>query len=316
MPDAVYWPVTWRESFQRIKTAGSFNIPIIGYFPGGSYSLKSTLYALKRIGFRASLPYIFESMVSYRKQINRMLKNNFCRLIAITDYTANDAISSGWSKDKINSIPPGKNSKNEKFVSPILPEKVLKWLSGRPYYLFMGPPAAIRGVYEMLYAFDTAADIRDDFCLICLFRSDAKLETQKIKNIISSLKNSHRIYSEWQSLSKEKLFSFIENCHALIQPFVLIPSEIPLAIIENMAWGKPVIVSNNEGTGVFISPFGIQCSPGNKRQLVDAMIKLIADEQFYNDKKQVVLKHYHQHPTWEEVGKEWLECGIATKNNF
>jgi hypothetical protein len=40
----------------------------------------------------------------------------------------------------------------------------------------MGPPSMIRGVLEMLDAFDRAAEKHPDICLVCLFRPDSRLD--------------------------------------------------------------------------------------------------------------------------------------------
>ena len=101
----------------------------------------------------------------------------------------------------------------------------------------MGPPGRIRGVFELLGAFEKAADKLKDICLICLFRADGLLDTEKIRGILSKMKNRNRIYTIWESLDIRELYSFIKACHAQILPFILIPSEIPLAIIETIPAG-------------------------------------------------------------------------------
>jgi len=312
-PNVIYWPLSWRESLKRTKIAGLLKTPLIGYFPGGSYTKLSSLFALKRLGLHGSLPYLLEAFFPLKFQINHLKKNGFKQLIAITDYTANKIVKAGWAENNVCCIPPGKEENKKKLTPENMPENIKTWLDSRSFYLFMGPPSAIRGVYEMLAAFDKAAETKSDFCLVCLFRSDGILETEKIKKTISGLKHKDRVYSIWGSLTKDKLSSFIQSCHGLIQPFVLVPSEIPLAIIENMEWGKPVIVTNNEGTGKFVSSFGIQIPPGSTNRLSKAMIELIDNKSMYSDKCKTTLELYKKHPAWNEVSQMWLEVGLTLK---
>ena len=68
-PDIIYWPLAWRESIFRIKIIGSLGVPLIGYFPGGCYTIGSSIYALKSLGIRTALPYLLESLAPSRLQI-------------------------------------------------------------------------------------------------------------------------------------------------------------------------------------------------------------------------------------------------------
>jgi hypothetical protein len=70
------------------------------------------------------------------------------------------------------------------------------------------------------------------------------------------------------------LNAFLSHCFAFMKTFAMMPSEIQLAIIKDMAWGKPVIVANSEVTGEFSRPFGLAARAGRIKDLSDAMVKL------------------------------------------
>jgi len=312
--DVVFWPVGWRESIRRIRIIGDFGIPIVGYFPGGCYSFQSVLFAIRHVGFRAILPYLLESVCQQVRPLNFLKKNGFRRLISMTKMTSDRAIASGWSRDQVYTIPPGRNNKIIDRKTQSLPASILTWLKNRPYYLFVGPPSRIRGVYEMLEAFDKAAARIRDLCLICLFRPDDILDSGHIRGRIQSLKYKNRVFAIWESLGKEELNAFVKSCHAIIMPFLLVPSEIPLSIIETMAWGKPVITTTSGGTGKFVSPFGIVTQPGSIDSLAKAFVDLIEDPNLYRDKCKVAVKGYSLHPTWEEISLSWLNAAKSAIN--
>ena len=227
-------------------------------------------------------------------------------MIAITDLTARWIIKAGWPEDRIIVIPPGKEERITDRNAE-LQDSIKNWLAGRPFYLFMGPPGKIRGVYELLRAFEKTADKLRDICLVCLFRADGQLDAEKIRDILSKMKNRNRIYTVWESLDKRVLDSFLKACHAHILPFVLIPSEIPLSIIETMAWGKPVITTKSGGTGEFVLPFGIALPPGDVHALVRAMVDLAVDTSLYKEKCRIAADSYRSHPTLEGVSALWLK---------
>jgi len=313
-PDAIFWPVGWREPIKRIRIIGHFGIPILGYFPGGCYSLQSVLYAIRHVGFRAILPYLFESICQQVRPLNFLKKNGFRCLISMTKMTSERAIASGWSKNQIFTIPPGRNNRSIDMETRSLPASILEWLKKSPFYLFMGPPSKIRGVFEMLEAFDKAAARIQDICLVCLFRPDDVLDSGHIRKRIRSLKYHNRVFANWESLEKEELNAFVKSCHAVIMPFLLVPSEIPLSIIETMAWGKPVITTTSSGTGNFVSPFGIVTRPGSIDLLAKAFVDLIEDPNLYRDKCKVAVKGYSLHPTWEEISLSWLNAAKSAIN--
>jgi len=309
-PDVVFWPVAWREAAWRIGAAGSLRVPVVGYFPGGAYSLPTALNAARQIGVKRALPYVREAAANKKKQVRRLKAGGFERIIAMTGFTAQQVIWAGYEKSLVYAIPPGKDAAGG-FEASDLPEDFNAWLSGRPFYLFMGPPARIRGVFEMLEAFDRAADKHPDVCLVCLFRPDSRLDASRIERKINALKYRHRVYPVWEMLDEKARNGFLSRCFALVQPFVVVPSEIPLAIIENMAWGKPVVVSDAEGTGEFAQPFGLVVRPGNTKALAEAMRRLLADENLYAGKAAQAKALYEKHPDWAAVAEKWVDAAAS-----
>lgn len=307
-PDIIYWPISWREPVRRIRLINKFNVPFIGYFPGSCFSLHSVIYALMRIGLYKTLPYLLES-ISHKPTKSKILKkSNFQRIIAMTEQTARCVLDSGWADKEVFAIPPGRDNDDlSDFSFSDLPIEFNEWLNGRPYYLFTGPPAAIRGIYELIDAYDIAADEYKDICLVCLFRSDEITEKDKVKEKIKRIRHKERIYVIWESIEKNKLESFIRNCHAVVMPFIIVPSEIPLAIIESMKWGKPVISTSEGGTGQFVSSFSSVINVGDIPGLANALLSFVYDEETYLAKCKATLNKYRELPTWEQIAFQWLK---------
>jgi glycosyltransferase involved in cell wall biosynthesis len=311
-PDLIIWPIAWREPRKRMRIIRSFNIPLIGYFPGGIYSLKSALFAFKKIGIKNSSPYLIEAICQMMRTLNFFKENGFNHLIALTELTYKKAISAGWAHDKIDYIPPGKDDDVAKSSNEIYPKNISEKLKTNSYYLFMGPPSKIRGIFELLKAFNKAAEKIPNTFLVCLFRSDPNLKKSHIKAYISKLKHNDRIFTVWESLTKSKLNSIIFNCHALVLPFLLVPSEIPITIIEAISWNKPIITTECGGTAEFIRPFGNVVALGNIADLAKAMIELVNNQSLYNQKCKNAYIQYKSHPSWNEISRKWLSAAQKT----
>jgi glycosyltransferase involved in cell wall biosynthesis len=158
----------------------------------------------------------------------------------------------------------------------------------------------------LLRAFDLVARKRSDICLVCLFRSDPGADVAAVRRRIESECYAKRIICVWESLGKLDLEAFLEACHAVVLPFLLVSSEIPLAVIEAAGHHKPVITTGPGGTADFARPFGLVVPPAHSGALAAAMLQLLEDRQLYADKCDVARRVYAGHPTWQEVAQAWL----------
>ncbi len=306
-PDLIFWPVTWRESKKRTNIVKSLKIPVVGWFPGGVYSFDSVFFVWKKMKLRETLPYFTETLCMILSKIGLLKQPQLDALITMTKTTADTANKTGWCDLKTYIIPPGKDSTSPAIKSCKLNNTFQSWLDERPYFLFMGPPSKIRGIYELISAFEIAADQNRQICLVCLFRSDGVLDQENIKANISNMKHSDRIFCIWNSLPPDELDAYKKECLATVMPFLLVPSEIPLAIIETMAWGKPIITTSPGGTGDFVIPFGAAPKTGDVEELSISMLDFAENEILYQQKCSETIIAYKNHPDWEMMSNKWLE---------
>ncbi len=316
--DTIFWPFTWREPRWRLNIVTGISARVICWLPGGKYTINNVLYALRRLNVKLTLPYLIDALYPKKLVVSYMKRCGISGILAMTQETANVAINSGWPEYQAFTIPPGKDivedggrldSSDMQYFS--------EWLNNRDFYLFAGPPSGIRGVYELLAAFDILAEKDPEVCLVCLFRSDAKLESVEICNIIKGMKNVSRVYSIWDSVTKSQLNSYMKMCHGIILPFVIVPSEIPLAIIESMRFGKPVITTALGGTGKFVDQIGVSVKLGDVAELANIMLKLNQDNKYYKKISARVYDQYNNHITWKTMSNLWIDVAKnINKNNL
>ena len=311
-PDVLFWPVTWREARWRTRIIVKLPLKIVGWFPGGVYTRSDSLYALRKMGLRPTIRYLLEAFYPKSSQILFLKTHGIDALLTMTTMTARVAVEHGWPSEMAFSIPPGRDAAYEQ-VDP-LPESVQAWLGDDSYLLFMGPPSAIRGIDEVLDAFALVSQVSRQTRLICLFRADSILEGDRITRKIAAMACNDRIYTAWESLPRPLLNGFIRACHAVVMPFILVPSEIPLAIIETIAHGKPVLSTLCGGTGEFVANFGAVTPVGDTAALSRSMLKMLTDQDYYFERCQKASEAYAGHPHWDKVTRGWAEVAeIVTR---
>jgi glycosyltransferase involved in cell wall biosynthesis len=303
--DVVIWPVTWHEPAWRIRVVASLPVARAGYFPGGVYDLAACLYAMRRLGLRMTLPYLLDSLIRPQRLIRRLAGAGFTDVIALSELTGRVVADAGWPQDRTHCLLPGKDAPQET-PHAVIPRETAQWLDDDAYLLFMGPPSRIRGIFELLTAFETVARQNPSIRLVCLFRADDPLDSDAIRTIIERSAYRERIHAVWESVSRPELHAFMREALAIVMPFVLVPSEIPLAIIEATAFGKPVITTAPGGTGEFVSQFGFAPTVGDTTALANAMLTLAGDQSLREGKAQRAREIHEQLNDWRGMADRWL----------
>ena len=304
--DAMFWPLAWREPGWRIEILRPLRIAKIGYLPGGVFGLRSCIYALRKLGAMATAPYLVDSIVPKRRLSKLASRAGVTDLITFSELTATVAQAAGWKPDRVHCILPGKDSHANDENGGTRNSNHHE-LDGEPFFLFMGPPSGIRGIYELLEAFEIAASRNSAVRLVCLFRPDDELDSEKIKRVIQKSDYRARIHTEWRSLERATLNSYIRSSTALVLPFVLVPSEIPLAIIEALAWSKPVITTSPGGTGHFVRRFGFAPPVGDTRSMADAMLLLTENANVYAQKERQAQQVFAELRDWSDMANAWID---------
>lgn len=307
----LYWPLDWSGPRIDVLLLENAGLRVIWYVPGAYYRLLPVVKAVPYVSLKAVLPYLVQAMMPKRYFVHQLIKKGVRPLIMMSDFSRAMAIRGGYPEKFVFSIPPGKaplvgsNHKSSIF------EETKEKIGDRPYFLFFGPPQAIRGVVQILKAFKRILSKNAEVCLVCLFRKDKELDAESLRERIENIKFGKQLICMWESVNKADLDLFLRHCYAVVKPFLLVPSEIPLAVIETAGYGKPVIVTGPDGTGCFAEQFGLMVPPANSRALAGAMLQLLKDSNLYSEKCSAASQVYQNHPTWRQVALEWLEVGYS-----
>lgn len=306
--EVLYWPLDWRHPRTDILSLERTGLRIVWYIPGAWYGLAQVLAAVLCMRSKAVVPYVVQALGSRRRYVEKLIADGVRPLIAMSDYTREKLIANGCPSEAVHAIPPGKAPLPATHGSPTLFNKWNHVLRDNPYFLFFGPPQKIRGIQQILSAFQIVARQDPAVRLVCLFRSDPGLDISRCQQEVEQLDCKDRVLCAWESVEPADLDAFVKNCYAVLKPFLLVPSEIPLAVIETAGYGKPVVGTGPDGTGGFVERFGLTVPFGRSKTLAQAMISLLMDQMLYVDKCNSAKQIYAEHPTWDEVAKQWLKA--------
>lgn len=305
-PDVIFLPISRRSALAGAKPFLK-EIPHIAYFPSAWYAFERVLRIAAQLPPKDALVYLTESLCPGSSLVNLLRRNGIRAITTMTDYTAQRLVSCGWPQDKIRAFTPGLNSYCDSCTPSPLFDTWASRFAGRKYFLFLGPPKDIRGFYVLLQAFDRSARFLEDAVLVCLTRHDPESPWSRLRKAIDSLTCKERVILVDDILTEHDVASFIKGSYAVVLPFLLIPSEIPLAVIEALSMGKPVIISESGGTSQFVGTAGITVPPNDAAALSRAMITMYSDQSLYGEmcgKASDISAHL---PTWEEQSKQFLQ---------
>jgi glycosyltransferase involved in cell wall biosynthesis len=286
-------------------------LDLVWYYPGAWHTLLKIIRASKVMSLRTLLPYIYQAIFPKRVWFKRLKAAGDYPVIAMTDYTADQLRAHGYSAERVFAIPPGKSSVVQRGKISEECIKIEQAVGNKRFFLFFGPPNPIRGVYHILEAFACLSRTHPDVRLVCFFRGDTNVDSTLIRERITRMGFGERLIAHWQSVGPADLDQLLKRCYAVLKPFVIVPSEIPLAVIETAEYGKPVIGFEGDGTGEFIGRFGLLAKHGDSRDLAETMRRLLDDSALYEDRCRAALSVYETHPNWDQVAAQWLNVGTT-----
>ena len=169
-------------------------------------------------------------------------------------------------------------------------------------FLYLGSPKAIRGFDVLLEAMKR---LPDNIFLRVLARGLEESELTKLKSHFSKIGLASRITLQGGWLTPADLRFEIQHAAAVVLPFVLVPSEIPVSVMEAIACGTSVIVSDIDGLPEAAGSAAIIVPAGNSMVLAEEMFALTANEQRRHLLHEACFTRRQQYIDWDEVTKRW-----------
>ena len=181
--------------------------------------------------------------------------------------------------------------------------------------LYVGSVKEIRGFFVLLKAFSMISGEQVE--LHVLARGATEHEVDNINSIIDRKcpDISDRIKVEGGWLDIESLRQNIRAADVVALPFILVPSELPVSVIECIACGTPVITTDIDGLPEAVGEAGIIVKPGSVSDLKKALKSLVNNRELLNKLSANCKKEREKMKSWADVADAWSNILIRNAND-
>jgi glycosyltransferase involved in cell wall biosynthesis len=270
-PDVVFWHLGL-TSFLRLGTLKQISAPVIGVFTSPIYRPREILrLGVLRLlrGWRLSAIHVLGLLIP-GILIQRVLRQGLIKqLIVECETTRIRLMERGVPGDLVHPIRPGidpawfdiKTATTERTRV----REEFKFSTDAFVVGFFGPPVLLRGLPVLIKAIAMAREECPQINLLILSRGrngELRSEHRAVGQLMGRLGAEQWSRMVTGFLSQEQLIHTVAACDVIALPFEVVPSDVPLSVLEAMALGVPVITTQvacllelvPEGAGLCVAP--------------------------------------------------------------
>ncbi len=295
-PDILFWSTTPRTIAYRGLLL-SLPYPVVPFITAPLYEWREMFRSI-----RAGVPVretraLWQQRLVPRSLFARFLNHpGFSRIIVQSDANLHRLKDMGVAEDKLIKLPVGR----DRAVTEVAEQ-------GDEFrLLYLGALRRIRGFDAFMRIWPELMTQCQDCRITVLARGDEPGAAQKARQLIDgqSWQDRVNIIEGW--LAPEQVQAHIAACSAVVLPFVLVPSDVPIAVIEALAYAKPVIGGDVDGIPELIENRGVVIDPLNQQSFVNTILAL-RDHDTRQAMSENARAFMHDYPDWQQVGKQVLE---------
>lgn len=305
--EVVAYPTPWREGLKNLSAFKGIGCRKVAYFPGGSYRLENIKALGKCVGWQTAKPYLLDWLTPYHLLMGKLKHVGFDGVVAQSPYTAETCKRGSF--EHVSMIVPGKDDFENLEEDNLVFERLK--IKKQKYLLFSGAPAPIRGASFLLKAIDRLAEKDPDIFCLFLMRRDVGSDYSVFDNTYHAMRHQECVQIIYEKVNRNELKTVMAHARAVMLPFLLVPSEIPITFFEVLSLGTPVVTFRNGGTTDYLKDGVLSSKPGDVNGLCDNLHRIWGNEEVHRLASLRALGIMSQHPTWEDVGRLWLD--VLTK---
>jgi glycosyltransferase involved in cell wall biosynthesis len=173
-------------------------------------------------------------------------------------------------------------------------------------FLYVGSATPVRGFDVLLRAFRLLEGL--DVELRIMARGSTPGEIGKLRSRIGKLAvdMSHRIDIVGGWVERVQYREELRAADVVVLPFVLVPSELPVSVIECIACGTPVITTDIDGLPEAVGRAGVIVRSGSVGALADAMRRVAGAPVTIEQLRERCIEARNSMTDWSTVGREWM----------
>jgi glycosyltransferase involved in cell wall biosynthesis len=231
-------------------------------------------------------------------------------IITLSKATRDYLIEHGIPGEQLKVVPPG--------VSPAWLEQNLalgrrrelrdryEFGTGDFVITYMGSPAPVRGLFTLLDAVESASQDHPNLKLMVLSRRTPdqwSRETARLEDLISKPGLEGRVHLVDGFLAEQDLIDHIQASDAVCLPFEMIPSDVPLSVLESMALGKAVITTDIGCLPELVgNEQGFLTRKGSKVSLAKQLDLVMSSNGLAAERGNKARRFIQDHRTWDRMG--------------
>lgn len=262
------------------------------------YSFKELVRALPHVKLAELKSYLRHLLVPGFLWKSNLIKYYSC-VICQSDSGKHRLSNLLGQNDIVHSIQPGINLDTWK---PLQKDgtgsKTLK-------LLYLGTASDIRGFNICLQAYKRITD--KDISLTILARGAAAQQTEAISAKLKSLNIEDRCQLIGGWINREEMIVHINASDLVVLPFVLVPSELPVSVMEVIACGTPVITTDIDGLPSTVGEAGVIVKQGSVTSLKEAIIVIYNQPDNLDRLKECCVTESAKMHSWDVMCDKWIE---------
>ncbi|MBJ2183418.1 MAG: glycosyltransferase [Muribaculaceae bacterium] len=300
---ALFYPFAFRDIFKPLDDFSSLEIKKVAYIPGGIYPMAGVRALAAQGLYSAARPYLIENAVPRGIMLEKLAGAGFSHIISFSPYTAAIVVKYGWPAARSVCALPGLDGFGS--LEPDYSAVERLGLQDSKFVLFSGAPAEVRGSGLLLKAYPHFLKANSDARLVMLMRTDRSSSFARFNEALERLPDKSRLTVDFERLTPAQLKGFFMKARAVVLPFIIIPSEIPLTYFEVMACGTPVVTFHNGGTTHYLSEAILTVPSRTPKSLAGEMARVCNDDHLHRHLCDCALKLSSNHPDWAQSAQIW-----------
>jgi glycosyltransferase involved in cell wall biosynthesis len=315
-PDGLIWHVGL-ASFLHSDVTGRFTVPSIGIFTSPMYSLREVLRpGLSHLLLESELSAMHAlGLLVPTWAINRQLSDAGLRcLVTLSDTTRQALIRRGVPSNRLATILPGLEAGWLEPVPPPEVQAVRQQLGLSPedvLVTYAGAPLRLRGLDVLIAALERARRAAPHLKLLILSRrhpTEYERAEERVKRLIARLRLAEAVTLISGFLDEQTFKRYLAAADVIALPFELVPSDMPLSVLEALALGGPVLATTVACLPEMIpSDGGLLATPADAKSLAEALHQLAADPAWRADMAGRAREFAARWGAWEDRSIQWKQ---------
>jgi len=260
------------------------------------YSYKEIFKAFSHLNNRERIEYGRHVLVPRLLWTRRFIRL-FDGVICQSKHTSEVIRTYTRNRIPVHAIPPGID-RELWFAEDGTPCEINK-----SFFLYVGRASAIRGFFIVLDAFSQIKD--QEIRLKIIARGADNNEIKKIEKEVFRRNMQERVIIQGGWLEIDELRQEFQSAMAVILPFVLVPSELPVSVMEAISCGTPVIVSDIDGLSDATGKAGFVVRQCDINEVSMAIEKIYREKKVRKSLHEACFKQAEDMLPWISVAEQW-----------